>query len=80
MVARETVLKIEIEEMKKRQSEMDEQMRQFLSSQSNHCLMDGIGGVGGHEVVNEDDEDEEANYLVMVGFFIVIYICGVSIT
>lgn len=34
--AREATLKAEIEEINKRQSEIEEKMRQLLSSQSNH--------------------------------------------
>lgn len=62
---REAALKAKIAKMKKRQSEMEEQIRQILFLQTNHSSMDenqefGENGiVGGQETVNEEDEDEE---------------------
>lgn len=73
-VAREATLKAEIEKMKKIQYEIEEQMRQFLSLQSNLGSLGGNGGVGGQEAVNEGDEKKKTSYLSMIDFFIVIYV------
>lgn len=74
-------LKVEFEAMKKRQFEMEEQIRQFMISPTNQTYgsMDGNqefggnGGVGGHGAVNEKDEDDDEfdvdDYFLLLFYF-----------